>query len=84
MHSEPNAEDVSPRRPWWTAGTSEPERPARHSAWRFGVPVVCVLAGLLLATTHSVSGGSEIQRSDAPRLVDMVKEAQRTVATPRA
>lgn len=81
MHSEPNAEDVSPRRPWWTAGTAEPAQPSRHSAWRFGVPVVCVLAGLLLATTHSVSGGSEIRRSDAPRLVDMVREAQQTVAT---
>ena len=77
MHSEPNAE----RGPTRSPQISEPDQPARHSAWRFGVPVVCVLAGLLLATTHSVSGGSEIRRSDAPRLVDMVKEAQRTVAT---
>ena len=51
----------------------------RRSAWRFGVPVVCLLAGLLLAATHGVSGGSEIRRSDAPRLVDLVREAQRSV-----
>ena len=30
----------------------------RRSPWRFGVPVVCLLAGLLLAATHWVSGGS--------------------------
>lgn len=50
-----------------------------RSRWRYGVPVVCLCAGLLLATTHTVSGGSEIRRSDAPRLVDLVREAQRTV-----
>lgn len=38
----------------------------RRSAWRFGVPVVCLLAGMLLAATHGVSGGDEIRRSDAP------------------
>ena len=51
----------------------------RRSAWRFGVPLVCLLAGLLLAATHGVSGGSEIRRSDAPRLVDLVREAQQSV-----
>ena len=51
----------------------------RQSAWRFGVPVVCLLAGLLLAATHDVSGGGEIRRSDAPRLVDLVREAQQSV-----
>src|SRR3984957_10355185 len=48
----------------------------RRSPWRFGVPLVCLLAGLLLAATHGVSGGAEIRRSDAPRLVDLVREAQ--------
>ena len=48
----------------------------RRSPWRLGVPVVCLLAGLLLAATHGVSGGAEIRRSDAPRLVDLVREAQ--------
>ncbi|MUL49739.1 DUF881 domain-containing protein [Mycobacterium sp. CBMA293] len=77
MHSEPNAEHGAAR----SALTSESAQQTRHSAWRFGVPVVCVLAGLLLGTTHGVSGGTEIRRSDAPRLVDMVREAQRTVAS---
>ena len=54
--------------------------PARkRSVWRFGVPVVCVAAGLLLGATHGVSGGGEIRRSDAPRLVDLVRETQQSV-----
>jgi hypothetical protein len=52
---------------------------ARRSPWRLGVPVVCLLAGMLLAATHGVSGGAEIRRGDAPRLVDLVREAQATV-----
>jgi len=52
---------------------------SRRSPWRFGVPAVCLLAGLLLAATHSVSGGGEIRRSDAPRLVDLVHDAQNSV-----
>ncbi|MDT5009585.1 MAG: hypothetical protein QOH57_1202, partial [Mycobacterium sp.] len=51
----------------------------QRSAWRFGVPVVCLLAGVLLAATHSVSGGNEIRRGDSPRLVDLVREAQQSV-----
>ncbi len=54
-------------------------RDTRRSPWRFGVPLVCLLAGLLLAATHGVSGGAEIRRSDAPRLVDLVREAQSSV-----
>lgn len=50
-----------------------------RSPWRFGVPLVWLLAGLLLAATHGVSGGSEIRRSDAPRLVDLVREEQASV-----
>lgn len=53
--------------------------PRRRSWWRFGVPVVCVAAGLLLGATHEVSGGDEIRRSDAPRLVDLVRESQQSV-----
>ncbi|EUA40970.1 hypothetical protein I549_0596 [Mycobacterium avium subsp. avium 2285 (R)] len=40
---------------------------------------MCLLAGLLLAATHGVSGGAEIRRSDAPRLVDLVRETQASV-----
>jgi uncharacterized protein YlxW (UPF0749 family) len=46
---------------------------ARRSPWRVGVPLVCLLAGLLLGATHGVSGGGEIRRSDTPRLVDLVR-----------
>lgn len=51
----------------------------RRSRWRYGVPVVCLLAGLLLAATHGVSGGGEIRASDSPRLVDLVRDAQQSV-----
>jgi uncharacterized protein YlxW (UPF0749 family) len=40
---------------------------------------VCLLAGVLLAATHGVSGGTDIRRSDSPRLVDLVREAQQAV-----
>ncbi len=53
--------------------------PSPRSAWRFGVPAVCVVAGLLLGATHGVSGGDEIRGSDSPRLVDLVREAQQSV-----
>ena len=56
-----------------------PRTRGHHSVWRFGVPAVCLSAGLLLGTTHAVSGGGEIRRSDAPRLVDLVREAQQSV-----
>lgn len=51
-----------------------------QSPWRLGVPLVCLLAGLLLAATYGVSGGTEIRRSDAPRLVDLVRAEQSSVA----
>ena len=59
----------------------DPEGPAptRRSPWRYGVPAVCVFAGLLLAAAHGVSGGGEIRGSDSPRLVDLVRDAQASV-----
>jgi uncharacterized protein YlxW (UPF0749 family) len=61
------------------AGTAPRRTGDARSRWRWGVPVVCLLAGLLLAATHGVSGGVEIRRSDAPRLVDLVRETQQSV-----
>ncbi|MCV7224683.1 DUF881 domain-containing protein [Mycolicibacterium komossense] len=61
-----------------TRATAAPEE-SRRSRWRYGVPVVCLAAGLLLAATHGVSGGGEIRGSDSPRLVDLVREAQQSV-----
>ena len=66
----------------WSAGLVRrlrPGRPHGRSPWRLGVPVVCLLAGLLLAATHGVSGGGEIRRSDAPRLVDLVRAEEASV-----
>ena len=60
-------------------GGEQAEPESRRSPWRFGVPVVCLFAGLLLAATHGVSGGGEIRGSDSPRLVNLVREAQRSV-----
>jgi uncharacterized protein YlxW (UPF0749 family) len=69
----------------WIARLSAALRPtprrsdSRPSPWRVGVPLVCLLAGLLLGATHGVSRGGEIRRSDAPRLVDLVRMEQSEV-----
>jgi uncharacterized protein YlxW (UPF0749 family) len=69
----------------WTARLSAALRPTPRRAdsgpspWRVGVPLVCLLAGLLLGATHGVSRGGEIRRSDAPRLVDLVRMEQSEV-----
>jgi uncharacterized protein YlxW (UPF0749 family) len=80
MHPEPNAGDVPARKVDGPAADADPNAAGRGSPWRFGVPVVCLAAGLLLAATHGVAGGAEIRRSDSPRLVDLVREAQHTTA----
>ena len=59
--------------------SAPPASARRRSPWRFGVPAVCLCAGLLLAATHTASEGGEIRRSDAPRLVDLVRDAQQSV-----
>ena len=60
-------------------GLPRRRRGQTRSPWQFGVPLVCLLAGLLLAATYGVSGGGEIRRSDAPRLVDLIREEQSSV-----
>src|SRR6201991_1093959 len=81
--NEPNAGVTAGEQPMNQQRAPEHEtrpRPARGPVGgRRGVPVVCLLAGLLLATTHDISGGDEIRRSDAPRLVDLVRETQQSV-----
>jgi len=62
-----------------TRGAAVRRGGSRPSRWRVGVPLVCVLAGLLLGATHGVSRGGEIRRSDAPRLVDLVRREQADV-----
>ncbi|BBZ09688.1 membrane protein [Mycolicibacterium doricum] len=81
MPPEPNVGPDPEKPPTEPAAPVAPARAGtgRLSRWRFGVPLVCLAAGLLLAATHGVSGGDEIRRSDAPRLVDLVREAQQSV-----
>ena len=81
MPPEPNVGPDQEKPPTEPAAPAAPARAGtgRLSRWRFGVPLVCLAAGLLLAATHGVSGGDEIRRSDAPRLVDLVREAQQSV-----
>lgn len=79
MHPEPNAAHDGARNIDGPPASTDHGATAHRSPWRFGVPVVCLAAGLLLAATHGVSGGAEIRRSDAPRLVDLVREAQQTI-----
>ena len=40
---------------------------------------MCLLAGMMIGATHGVSRGGEIRRSDAPRLVDLVRREQSEV-----
>ncbi|EOM74239.1 hypothetical protein Rrhod_4382 [Rhodococcus rhodnii LMG 5362] len=45
-------------------------------AWRVLALAVCLVTGLLLATTRDVSEGTEIRAGDSPRLSDLVRNAQ--------
>ncbi|WP_089248400.1 DUF881 domain-containing protein [Rhodococcoides kyotonense] len=44
--------------------------------WQIMVVVVCVVVGILLATTRQLSSGDEIRRSDTTRISDLVRSAQ--------
>ncbi|MDV7246078.1 MULTISPECIES: DUF881 domain-containing protein [Rhodococcus] len=48
----------------------------RSNLWRIAVLVVCLVAGLLVATTREVSHGNEIRAGDSTRLSDLVRNAQ--------
>ncbi|QDQ89456.1 DUF881 domain-containing protein [Rhodococcus sp. WB9] len=48
----------------------------RSIFWRIAVLVVCLVAGLLVATTRQVSHGNEIRAGDSTRLSDLVRNAQ--------
>ncbi|CAM3194802.1 DUF881 domain-containing protein [Prescottella defluvii] len=48
----------------------------RFGFWPIAVLVVCLVAGLLLATTRQVSHGNEIRAADSTRLSDLVRSAQ--------
>lgn len=48
----------------------------RFGFWSIAVLVVCLVAGLLLATTREVSHGNELRATDSTRLSDLVRRAQ--------
>ncbi|MCQ4119506.1 DUF881 domain-containing protein [Rhodococcus tibetensis] len=48
----------------------------RSNLWRIAVLVVCLVAGVLVATTREVSHGNEIRAGDSTRLSDLVRNAQ--------
>ncbi|MBV6760796.1 DUF881 domain-containing protein [Rhodococcus opacus] len=48
----------------------------RSIFWRIAVLMVCLVAGLLVATTRQVSHGNEIRAGDSTRLSDLVRNAQ--------
>lgn len=75
---------------WWStvsddaagSSASEPTRPEpgtprpRFGVWSIAVLVVCLVTGLLLATTREVSHGNELRAADSTRLSDLVRRAQ--------
>lgn len=44
--------------------------------WHWGVPVICLVMGLLLAVTYATSHGRELRTADSARLSDLVRQAQ--------
>ncbi|AEF38489.1 DUF881 domain-containing protein [Hoyosella subflava] len=47
--------------------------------WRYGVPVVCIAAGFLLASAHASSQGGELRELHTSRLSDLVSDVESTV-----
>ncbi|MFE3290729.1 DUF881 domain-containing protein [Rhodococcus sp. NPDC059234] len=58
---------------------NEHRRGRRSTFWIVCVPLVCLIAGLLFATTREVSAGNELRRGDTTRLSDLVRGAQNDV-----
>lgn len=52
-----------------------------QKAWSIAVPLVCLLAGVLLATTRQAAHGGELRSSGDTRLSDLVRAAQVDVAS---
>ncbi|HEX3612027.1 MAG TPA: DUF881 domain-containing protein [Sporichthyaceae bacterium] len=57
-----------------TAGSSGAGR--RRSVWRFGVPPVLAMAGLLFAITATTARGTDLRSAENTRLVDLIHQAQ--------
>ena len=59
-------------------------RQPHNKAWRVAVPMVCLLAGLLLATTREAAHGGELRSSGDTRLSDLVRSARADASTAEA
>ncbi|SOD71167.1 uncharacterized protein YlxW (UPF0749 family) [Jatrophihabitans sp. GAS493] len=53
-----------------------PPPPRRSWRWQVGVPVVFVVAGVMFATSHSVSRGTDLRSSSDVNLASLVRTAQ--------
>ena len=49
--------------------------------WRLGVPVVCVFAGLLMATSATTAHGTDLRSDRRLDLADLIREQARRAAT---
>ncbi|MEP6598335.1 MAG: DUF881 domain-containing protein [Actinomycetota bacterium] len=56
-------------------------RTDRRSPWRWLVPMVCLVAGLMFATSHQASQGSDLRSADTANLADLVRKAERDAAS---
>ncbi len=48
-----------------------------RSVWRWVVPIICLAAGLLFATSRQASGGRSLRPADTGNLADLVRQADR-------
>lgn len=67
---EPSDSSPTPRR------LGDRSRAVAPRVWQILVLVVCLVVGLLLATTRQFSHGDEIRRTDTTRLSSLVRSAQ--------
>jgi uncharacterized protein YlxW (UPF0749 family) len=60
-----------------TAGS----RGAGHSPWRWLVPAICLIAGLLFATSHEAAKGGDLRAAETTNLADLVRNAENEVSS---
>lgn len=52
-----------------------------RALWRWLVPAVCLVAGLMFATSHQASQGSSLRSADTANLADLVRAAERDASS---
>ncbi len=55
-------------------------RGAARRPWRFLVPIVCLIAGMMFATSHQLAKGTDLRASETSNLLDTVRNAETDVA----